>query len=78
MNNGVDLAALRQEFGSAMLEPAMQTVERLVDDGLLIADSERVHLTSRGRLLSNDVFREFLRPEVGSEIALEVATAARN
>jgi oxygen-independent coproporphyrinogen-3 oxidase len=66
MNEGVDVGALRQEFGSEMLEPAMQTVERLVDDGLLIADGERVRLTSRGRLLSNDVFQEFLELEVAT------------
>jgi oxygen-independent coproporphyrinogen III oxidase len=63
MNEGVDLAALKQEFGSEMLEPATRTVERLVDDGLLIADGARVRLTSRGRLLSNDVFQEFLEFE---------------
>jgi coproporphyrinogen III oxidase-like Fe-S oxidoreductase len=42
----------------------MQTVERLVDDGLLVADGAHVRLTSRGRLLSNDVFQEFLKSEV--------------
>ena len=36
MNEGVDLAALTREFGSEMLAPAMETVERLVADGLLI------------------------------------------
>jgi oxygen-independent coproporphyrinogen-3 oxidase len=46
----------------------METVERLVDDGLLILDGERARLTSRGRLISNDVFQEFLE--------LESATAA--
>ena len=63
MNDGVDLTALKQEFGSEMLALAMQTVEHLVDDGLLIADGSRVRLTSRGRLLSNDVFEEFLEVE---------------
>jgi oxygen-independent coproporphyrinogen-3 oxidase len=66
MNEGVDVGALRQEFGSEMLERAMQTVERLVDDGLLIANGTRVRLTSRGRLLSNDVFQEFLESEVAT------------
>jgi len=60
MNNGVDVAALEREFGSTLVEPAMQTVERLVDDGLLISDRGRVRLTSRGRLISNHVFQEFL------------------
>jgi oxygen-independent coproporphyrinogen-3 oxidase len=66
MNEGVDLAALRQEFGSEMLQRSMQTVERLVDDGLLVADGTRVRLTSRGRLISNDVFQEFLEPEAAA------------
>ena len=64
MNDGVDLAVLKQGFGSEMLQPSMQTVERLVDDGLLVADGAHVRLTSRGRLLSNDVFQEFLKSEV--------------
>jgi oxygen-independent coproporphyrinogen-3 oxidase len=60
MNEGVCVDALRHEFGPELVEPAMETVERLVDDGLLVADGARVRLTARGRLLSNDVFQEFL------------------
>jgi oxygen-independent coproporphyrinogen-3 oxidase len=68
MNEGVDLAALKLEFGPEMLEPAMQTVDHLVANGLLFSDGARVWLTSRGRLLSNDVFQEFLELE-GATIA---------
>jgi oxygen-independent coproporphyrinogen III oxidase len=68
LNQGLDIGALRQEFGSELVAPALPTVERLVDDGLLLSDGERVRLTSRGRLISNDVFQEFLE--------LEPATAA--
>ena len=60
MNAGVDVAALEREFGRAMVAPAMETVERLVNDGLLTFDGERVRLTARGRLISNEVFQEFL------------------
>lgn len=63
MNEGVDTAALAQEFGIEMLAPAMQTVDRLAEDGLLAVEGPRVRLTPRGRLLSNDVFQEFLMPE---------------
>jgi coproporphyrinogen III oxidase-like Fe-S oxidoreductase len=35
-------------------------VARLVDDGLVTFDDERVRLTPRGLLISNDVFQEFL------------------
>jgi coproporphyrinogen III oxidase-like Fe-S oxidoreductase len=38
----------------------MQAVERLVRDGLLASDGPTVRLTARGRLLSNNVFQEFL------------------
>jgi oxygen-independent coproporphyrinogen-3 oxidase len=68
LNQGVDIDALRQEFGQELVAPALETVARLVDDGLLIFEGERVQLTSRGRLISNDVFQEFLD--------LEPATAA--
>ncbi len=64
LNAGVDVAALEQEFGAAMVAPALQAVQRLVDDGLLTSEgrphNETVRLTARGRLLSNDVFQEFL------------------
>jgi oxygen-independent coproporphyrinogen-3 oxidase len=62
MNEGVDVEALKHEFGSEMVAPATETVERLVGDGLLVADGARVRLTARGRLLSNEVFQEFLEP----------------
>jgi coproporphyrinogen III oxidase-like Fe-S oxidoreductase len=38
----------------------METVGRLAESGLLTSDGETVRLTARGRLLSNDVFQEFL------------------
>jgi oxygen-independent coproporphyrinogen III oxidase len=64
LNAGVNVAALEQEFGQEMVEPAMEVIGRLVPDGLLTFDGERVRLTERGRLISNDVFQEFLQPEV--------------
>jgi oxygen-independent coproporphyrinogen III oxidase len=60
LNAGVDPAALESEFGAGFMEPAIQVVERLVNDELLVETSGRVRLTARGRLLSNDVFQEFL------------------
>jgi oxygen-independent coproporphyrinogen-3 oxidase len=69
VNQGVDIGALRQEFGPALVAPAIETVDRLVDDGLLIFDGERIRLTSRGRLISNDVFQEFLELEPAAACA---------
>lgn len=59
-NAGVDIAALQAEFGGERVAPALAVVERLVHDDLLSTDGKRVRLTARGRLLSNDVFQEFL------------------
>ena len=58
---GVNVADLEREFGRAMVEPALETVACLADNGLLITDGESVRLTGSGRLLSNDVFQEFLQ-----------------
>ena len=60
LNAGVEVAALQREFGSAMVAPALEVVSRLVETGLLTFDGQTVRLTARGRLLSNDVFQEFL------------------
>jgi oxygen-independent coproporphyrinogen-3 oxidase len=60
LNAGVDVTTLEQEFGSAMVAQALETARRLEKDGLLTFDGERVRLTARGRMISNDVFQEFL------------------
>ena len=60
MNAGVKLAALRRGFGREPVAQAMPTIARLVDEGLLTSDEKTVRLTARGRLLSNDVFQQFL------------------
>jgi oxygen-independent coproporphyrinogen III oxidase len=62
LNAGVDVLALQQEFGRAMLAPALETVDRLVEDGLLAFDGAHVRLTARGRLIANEVFEKFLQP----------------
>ena len=51
-----EMAALRRE----PVAQAMPTVGRLVDDGLLASDGKTIRLTVQGRLLSNDVFQQFL------------------
>ena len=60
LNTGVEVDALESEFGVEMAASALEVVNRLVEDGLLVADGKTVRLTPRGRLLSNDVFAEFL------------------
>lgn len=60
LNTGVDIAALEQEFGRERVQPALAAAARLATDGLLTLNERRVRLTARGRLLSNEVFQEFL------------------
>jgi oxygen-independent coproporphyrinogen-3 oxidase len=60
LNAGVELASLEREFGLEPVARAMDAVGRLMEDGLLTSDGKTVRLTAQGRLLSNDVFQEFL------------------
>ena len=60
LNAGVDVASLEREFGAKAVAQAMEIVRGLTEDGLLTSDGKTVRLTARGRLMSNDVFQEFL------------------
>jgi oxygen-independent coproporphyrinogen-3 oxidase len=71
LNAGVEVAALECEFGANSLAPAMEVVRRLKEDALLDSDGKTVRLTDRGRLLSNDVFQEFLG-QVAEEDAVKM------
>jgi oxygen-independent coproporphyrinogen III oxidase len=59
-NAGVVIEALRDEFGTQAVEPSLAVAHRLTEDGLLTIENDTVRLTHRGRLISNDVFAEFL------------------
>jgi oxygen-independent coproporphyrinogen-3 oxidase len=68
LNAGVDAGALKREFGGEAVGRAMEAVRRLEREGLLTSYRERVCLTERGRLISNDVFQEFLGLEREEEV----------
>jgi len=59
LNRGVDLGRLRKEFGEAV-DKFRASIDDLGEDGLLIRSGENLRLTSRGRLLSNEVFGRFI------------------
>lgn len=71
LNQGVPLAALRREFGRGPVGQVLAVVERLVESGLLESDGKTVRLTPQGRLLSNDVFQEFLATSDSADAAEE-------
>jgi oxygen-independent coproporphyrinogen-3 oxidase len=60
MNRGVSLAQMRQQFGDEAIGSHEPIIAELTEAGLLERLSERLQLTSRGRLLSNEVFERFL------------------
>ncbi len=60
LNEGVDVGALRAQFGDAMLHDAMPALQEVRAAGLLELESGRMRLTARGRMTSNEVFSRLL------------------
>jgi len=60
LNRGVDLERLRTEFSPNAVALWHSAIEQCVQDGLLEQQGTILRLTSRGRLLSNEVFARFL------------------
>src|SRR5580658_88329 len=69
LNHGVDLVALRAEFGTAAISAFEPVLVELECDALIVWDGDRVSLTERGRLMSNEVFAQFLaNPAIASSL----------
>ncbi len=62
LNEGISLARVREQFGEEMVREAMPALYEVRDAGLLDVGDDRVRLTPRGRLLSNEVFSRLLIP----------------
>ena len=60
LNAGVDLSRLREQFGGAMVENALPALLEVCDAGLLGMERDRIFLTDRGRMVSNEVFSRLL------------------
>ncbi|RSL15442.1 oxygen-independent coproporphyrinogen-3 oxidase [Edaphobacter aggregans] len=60
LNEGVSIESLRQQFGETMLQDTMESLQEVHDAGLLEIDAERIRLTPRGRMVSNEVFSRVL------------------
>jgi oxygen-independent coproporphyrinogen-3 oxidase len=73
-NAGVSFASLEKEFGAETVAPSVSVARRLAAEGLLTIQRGKAALTARGRLISNDVFAEFLG--VGHAIAEADCAAA--
>ena len=64
LNDGVDLDTLRKDFGGVLVASVMPGISEARDAGLLLAEGERIWLTARGRMASNEVFSRLLVPLV--------------
>jgi oxygen-independent coproporphyrinogen-3 oxidase len=64
LNRGVSVEEFGCHFGSAAMDNYQAIIDELVEAALLERSSNRLHLTPRGRLLSNEVFERFLRDRV--------------
>jgi oxygen-independent coproporphyrinogen-3 oxidase len=60
LNRGVNLCELAAKFGETAVDNAGIAIAELVEGGLLDRVRGFVRLTSRGRLLSNEVFERFI------------------
>src|SRR5437763_4257630 len=54
LNRGIDLHAIARRFGPQVVEDLRPTIAELVEIGLLQPAADRIRLTARGRLLSNE------------------------
>ena len=66
LNRGVDLRDVTATFGPQAVDNLSPAIAELISDGLLQRDGDRIRLTPRGRLLSNEVFQSFLAPRIDS------------
>jgi oxygen-independent coproporphyrinogen-3 oxidase len=57
MNEGVDLDALRDEFGEGLVRDCVEALGDVMEAGLVKRKGSRIWLTGRGRMASNEVFR---------------------
>jgi oxygen-independent coproporphyrinogen-3 oxidase len=60
LTQGINLRDLTAKFGNDAVERHQGALFQSVNDGLIERSGEFVRLTSRGRLLSNEVFERFL------------------
>ena len=62
LNAGISLDALRSSFGATVVSRVHPALTETLDFGLLEQHGDRLRLTPRGRMLSNEVFSRLLLP----------------
>ncbi|MBV8052011.1 MAG: coproporphyrinogen III oxidase family protein, partial [Acidobacteriaceae bacterium] len=64
LTGGVDLDAISARFGHHSLAQFQLAIAEMIDAGLLEQRGQMLSLTTRGRLLSNEVFERFISTPV--------------
>ncbi|NLY78844.1 MAG: radical SAM family heme chaperone HemW, partial [Lysinibacillus sp.] len=62
-NEGVSFQSFEEKMGISLKEKYGDIINRLISEGLLMADDVSVKLTKKGRFLGNEVFQQFLLGE---------------
>jgi len=62
LNRGVDLQKLAEQFGDNNLNSVRPAIAEFLQTGLLEQKGASIRLSTRGRLLANEVFQAFLAP----------------
>ncbi|MGB7201252.1 MAG: radical SAM family heme chaperone HemW [Pyrinomonadaceae bacterium] len=60
MEDGIDLVEYKLRFGSDLIKKYQIELNRLIDAGLIATENDRLQLTRKGKLFSNEVFAEFV------------------
>jgi oxygen-independent coproporphyrinogen-3 oxidase len=60
LNEGVSLTSLRDEFGEDLFDQIQPALQDVHEAGLLHMTPDRIALTDRGRMVSNEVFSRLL------------------
>ena len=64
LNQGVNLETTQDQFGGSPVAAYWPIIQELINDGLLEQRASKIRLSSRGRLLSNEVFEKFVLQKV--------------
>lgn len=59
-NEGVSFDEFERKFGTPLKSLFVDTIQQLVNNGLLIDDGRFVRLSRKGRFIGNEVFQQFL------------------
>jgi len=60
LEEGIDLAQYTERFGVDLIAKYRDEIERLQDSGLIEVNDDRIKLTRKGKLFSNEVFAVFV------------------